>query len=176
VVKKIGQALIALVAMVAAGLWIAPAAAQAAGNPYNIRPYLDTLKCVDDPNSSTAQNTQMVIYSCNGAVNQDWWFLSSPSDPGGYWLENGASDKCLTVYGAKTTSNTPVIQYTCNDGNNEVWEPVYVKSQDSHDFYTWRPTNARTQCLTLQNASSANNTKLITYTCNGGSNQLFTWS
>jgi hypothetical protein len=176
-IKKLTRAFVALVAFVAAAVWVAPAPALAAGNPYVMMAYLDVNKCIDDPNSSQTQGLQMTIYYCNGGLNQDWWFIPSVNYGGDLWLENGASNQCLTVYGAKTVPNTPVIQWGCTDGNNEVWRQVATGVNDTwgRDYYTIRPLNALNQCLTLFGASTNNGTKLITYTCNGGSNQWWTW-
>jgi alpha-galactosidase len=176
--RRIGHAVVALLAFTVTALWATSSPAHAAGNPYILRSYLNINRCIDDPNSSPAQGTQLVLYTCNGHLNQDWWFIPT-TDYGvdDIWFENGSSNICMTVYGNRTASNTAVIQYQCNEGANEVWrrENSVLNDSAGRDFYRIHPLNALNQCLTLQNNSSANNTKLIIYTCNGGGNQLWNW-
>jgi hypothetical protein len=32
-------------------------------------------RCLDDPNASTADGTQLVLWDCNGGTNQQWTAL-----------------------------------------------------------------------------------------------------
>jgi hypothetical protein len=176
-VRRRLSALIAVALVSVAGLVITPSAAHAIDNPWEIIPVSDTSKCIDNPNSSPDRYTQMIIYTCNSGANQDWYFIQSKAYANGWWLKNGAANQyCMTTLNAATTSNTPVVQYPCTDGANEVWQAVPVGIEDT---YQLRPQNAATganlQCLTLQNASTANRTRLILFTCNGGLNQYWTW-
>lgn len=180
IIKRTLRAFVALIALVTTAVWVAPAPAMAAFDDWNVRSYMDVYKCVDNPQGSLTQDLQMTIFYCVDSPGQNWTMNASTQYPSSThsWFRNGASAKCLTVYGARTVSNTPVVQHTCTDGNNEVWNQVPTGINDSwgRDYYTLRPLNAPNQCLTVFGASTANGTKLITYTCNGGSNQMWTWS
>jgi hypothetical protein len=99
-VKRILRAILAttVISLVAAGtlLGVRPAAAASltrvtgfGTNPTNLNMYLYTLntvaaptascelrvyggKCLDVPNSATANGTKLQIWSCNGGANQRW--------------------------------------------------------------------------------------------------------
>jgi endo-1,4-beta-xylanase len=69
-------------------------------------------KCLDVPNVSQADDTQLVIWDCNGGSNQQWTYTSG---------------KQLQVYGAKclnaasTANGALVTLATCNGGSNQQW-------------------------------------------------------
>jgi alpha-galactosidase len=68
-------------------------------------------RCLDDPNSATANNTQPSIWDCSGAANQRWTI-------------NGATlqvfGKCLDApIGA--TAGAKVVLWDCNGGTNQQW-------------------------------------------------------
>jgi endo-1,4-beta-xylanase len=180
IIKRTFRAVVALIAFVTTAVWVAPTPAMAAYGDWIVRSYLDVNKCIDDPSGSPTQDLQMTIFYCVGSLGQNWTMDPSAQYPSAThsWFRNGASNKCLTVFGARTVSNTAVVQHSCTDGNNEVWNQVFTGINDSwgRDYYTLHPLNASGQCLTVFGGSTANGTKLITYTCNGGSNQMWTWN
>ena len=89
--RRLGQAFVALVTFATAALWIAPTAALAAGGPYEFRPYLNTLKCIDDPHGSPDSNDE------NGGENGD--------DQGdGHNGHSGDGDATTTTTEAPTTT------------------------------------------------------------------------
>ncbi|GGN62322.1 hypothetical protein GCM10010112_20360 [Actinoplanes lobatus] len=139
----------------------------------------DSQKCIDNPNSSTANGTVQIIFSCYEPrnANQSWTFITTE---GKYWnIKNGSSGKCLTVKGASTENSAAVIQYTCNNGDNEEWYTeytgIYVEWGWRADYY--RIINRKSgKCLTVKNASTSNSAQLLQYTCNGGTNQNWSWA
>jgi hypothetical protein len=115
-------------------------------------------RCVDVPNSSSTNGTQVQLYDCWGGSNQLW---------------TSGSSKQLTVYGNKcldanangTSNGTAVIIWDCNGQTNQQWN---VNS-------TGTITGVQSGlCLDANGAGTANGTKLILWSCNGQSNQQ--WS
>lgn len=144
--------------------------------------YLGALndKCLNNPNSSKANGTRMIIYTCvtPDVANQDWYFGPQGGNPY-YNIWNGASNKCLTVLNASTVNNAPIIQYTCTAGANEEWYPIWEGQSCGldarcHDVY-WVVNRNSEKCLTVTNASQANGATLLQYDCtdNGLLNQLW---
>ncbi len=171
------------VALVAAAVVVLPqSSAQAeTWGPYHIISRT-SFKCLDDPNSSQADNTRMIIFSCGYDANQHWW---NDDTPGGsyWWIRNGSSDKCLTVQGALKTNNIPVIQYTCNTGANELWtwedQGYGVTIQNSVGLWqfseAYKIRNAKSgKCLTVTNNGTANKSTLVQFDCTSpGVNEWF---
>ncbi|MFB9253587.1 RICIN domain-containing protein, partial [Sphaerisporangium melleum] len=115
-------------------------------------------RCLDVPNASTTDGTQVAIWDCNGGTNQRWASNSS-SELRVY------GNKCLDAAG---TGNGAKVQiYSCNGGNNQKWR---VNSDGS---ITGVQSNL---CLDVTGAATANGTKIQLYSCHGGTNQKWTWS
>jgi O-glycosyl hydrolase len=114
-------------------------------------------KCLDDPGFSTANGTQLTIYTCNTGADQSWT-LTGAGEVRGY------GNKCMDASGQGTTAGTPVVLYTCNGGANQKWTLVdggtLVGKQSG-------------LCLDVTGAATADASPLELYTCNAGSNQ--TW-
>ncbi|MEV0002160.1 RICIN domain-containing protein [Micromonospora sp. NPDC050980] len=115
-------------------------------------------RCVDVPNSSTGNGTQVQLWDCGGGTNQRW-----TATAGKQLTVYG--NKCLDASGAGTTSGTQVIIWDCHGGLNQQWN---VNANGTI-------TNAQSGlCLDANGAASANGTKIIIWSCNGGSNQQWT--
>ena len=67
-------------------------------------------KCLDVPNVSTANGTQLEIWTCNAGSNQEYTLT-----PSGEITVYG--DKCLEAYNQGKTAGI----YTCNGGANQRW-------------------------------------------------------
>ncbi len=115
-------------------------------------------KCMDDPNSSTTNGTQLEIWTCNGGANQQF------TATGGTLRTEG---KCLDAPGGATANGTIVELWTCNGGANQQFsyrsDGTIVGSQSG-------------KCVTVQGAGTADGSKLILYTCNSGGNEHWTRS
>jgi hypothetical protein len=118
-------------------------------------------KCLDVPNSSQTNGTQVEIYDCNGGSNQIFAYNSSRE----LTVYGGA--KCLDAYAKGTTAGTKVDIYDCNGGTNQQW------NVNSDGTITGVQSGL---CLDVTNASTANGALVELYTCNGGSNQQWTHS
>jgi hypothetical protein len=115
-------------------------------------------RCLDVPNRSTADGTQVEIWDCNGGSNQQWTYTS------GKQLQV-YGDKCLDAYGQGRSNGTVVDIYTCNGGANQQW------NLNSDGTVTGAQSGL---CLDVAGAATANGSLVELYTCNGGSNQK--WS
>ncbi|MEU3511867.1 endo-1,4-beta-xylanase [Streptomyces longwoodensis] len=113
-------------------------------------------RCVDVPNAATTDGTQVQLYDCNGATNQQWTL----SDAGELKVYG---NKCLDAGG--TGNGTRVQIYSCWGGDNQKWrlnsDGSIVGVQSG-------------LCLDAVGAGTANGTLIQLYSCSGGSNQR--WS
>jgi hypothetical protein len=117
-----------------------------------------TGSCLTDPNSTTTNNTQFVISTCNGIAGQTFTL-------------NGATlrvvGKCLDAFGAQTANGTRIILWDCNGGTNQQWT---LRSDGSIAGV------ASGRCLTPTGGATANNTLIILSDCNGQAYQRWTRS
>ncbi|MBC9713162.1 endo-1,4-beta-xylanase [Streptomyces sp. TRM66268-LWL] len=113
-------------------------------------------RCVDVPNSSTTDGTQVQLWDCNGQTNQQWTTTAS-----GELRVYG--NKCLDAAG--TANGSRVQIYSCWGGDNQKWrlnsDGSIVGVQSG-------------RCLDAVGAGTANGTGIQLYTCSGGSNQKWT--
>ncbi|MGC0328830.1 hypothetical protein RKD23_001820 [Streptomyces sp. SAI-170] len=116
-------------------------------------------KCADVPDQSLWQGVALTQYTCNGGGNQRFWF----KPVGGYHqLVVRGSGLCLT------DSAGGVTQEDCSSAASQQW------SVTSSGGYTRLVARSSGECLDVSGASTANSAALITYACNGQSNQQWT--
>ncbi|MDT7839694.1 endo-1,4-beta-xylanase [Streptomyces justiciae] len=113
-------------------------------------------RCLDVPNASTTDGTQVQLWDCNNATNQQWTSTSA-----GELRVYG--NKCLDAAG---TGNGAKVQiYSCWGGTNQQWrlnsDGSIVGVQSG-------------LCLDAVGNGTANGTQIQLYTCSGGSNQRWT--
>ncbi|MGV9290931.1 endo-1,4-beta-xylanase [Streptomyces sp. NPDC003719] len=113
-------------------------------------------RCLDVPNASTTDGTQVQLYDCNGRTNQQWTLTGS-----GELRVYG--DKCLDAAG---TGNGAKVQiYSCWGGDNQKWrlnsDGTIVGVQSG-------------RCLDAVGGATANGTLIQLYSCSNGSNQRWT--
>jgi alpha-galactosidase len=112
-------------------------------------------RCLDVPNSNTANGTQPVIWDCNGAANQRWTVS-------GQTLQ--ALGKCLDApVGA--TAGSKVQLWDCNGGANQQW------TFQSNGTIRGNQSNL---CLDVNNNQTANGTLTLLWTCTAAANQQWT--
>ena len=114
-------------------------------------------KCLDVPGQSTANDTQLDIYTCNAGTNQEYTLK-----PNGEITVYGSD--CLDAYQQGKTAGTVVDIYTCNGGKNQLWQ-VHPDGSVTND--------ESGLCLDVSGQGTANGTKVDLWTCNGGTNQLW---
>ncbi|MCL6673153.1 endo-1,4-beta-xylanase [Streptomyces panaciradicis] len=113
-------------------------------------------RCLDVPNASTTDGTQVQLWDCNGATNQQW----TVTDAGELRVYG---NKCLDAAG--TGNGTKVQIYSCWGGDNQKWrlnsDGSIVGVQSG-------------LCLDAVGAGTANGTLIQLYSCSNGSNQHWT--
>ncbi|MEV7424579.1 MULTISPECIES: endo-1,4-beta-xylanase [unclassified Streptomyces] len=113
-------------------------------------------RCLDVPGSSTADGTQLNLWDCRGATNQQWTYTAA-----GELRVYG--DKCLDAAG--TGNGTKVQIYSCWGADNQKWrlnsDGSIVGVQSG-------------LCLDAVGAGTANGTLIQLYSCSNGSNQRWT--
>ncbi|HZP50403.1 ricin-type beta-trefoil lectin domain protein [Actinocrinis sp.] len=113
-------------------------------------------KCLDVPNGSQANSTQLDIAGCSGGSGQLFGYTSSRQVS----VYGGA--KCLDAYAKGTTAGTKVVIYDCNGGANQQW----------HLNANGTITSAQSGlCLSVTGGSTASGALVELWTCTGGSNQ-----
>ncbi|THV36410.1 RICIN domain-containing protein [Glycomyces buryatensis] len=115
-------------------------------------------RCLDVPNQSTANGTQLQIYDCWSGMNQQW----SRTAAGELTVYSGSSRKCLDASGGGTSNGTAAIIWSCHGGTNQKWD---LRSDGS-------VVNRQSGlCLDVAEASTANGALVYLWSCHGGSNQ-----
>nr|WP_239167242.1 glycoside hydrolase family 27 protein [Catellatospora coxensis] len=112
-------------------------------------------RCLDVPQSNTANGTQPVIWDCNGQSNQQW-------------AVNGAAlqalGKCLDAP-LNATAGAKVQLWDCNGGANQQW------NLNSDGTVSNRQSGL---CVDVNGNATANGTLVILWTCTGAANQRWT--
>ena len=112
-------------------------------------------RCLDVPNASTTNGTQLQIYTCNGAANQQWSYTSDKQ-------LTVYGNKCLDAYGRGTTNGTKVVIYDCNGGTNQKW------TLNANGSIT---SDLSGLCLDVAGQSAANGALMQLYGCGVQGNQ-----
>jgi len=113
-------------------------------------------RCLDVPNSNSANGTQPVIWDCNGQNNQRWTV-------NGQTIQ--ALGKCLDAP-PSATAGSKVQIWDCNGGTNQQW--TFNSSGTISGV-------ASGLCLDV-NGAAANGTTVILWNCTGSANQRWTRS
>jgi hypothetical protein len=114
--------------------------------------YHDTV-CIDDAGGSAANDTPVVLDSCDGSAQQDWTIEPDATIQ--------TSGKCLDIYRDEKTNKAKVELWTCTGGANQQWLP--------ESGALVNPVSGK--CLDDPGFNTADGTQLEIYTCNGGANQ-----
>ncbi|MGW0609222.1 RICIN domain-containing protein [Streptomyces sp. NPDC002788] len=131
------------------------------GATYNTLIARHSSKCADVTSQSLWAGAQLKQYDCNGGTNQKYWFKSLGS--GYYQLMVRNSSLCV-----RENAST-VTQENCNaSATSQQWSLTTTGS------YVNVKSRASGECLDVNGGSTANGAALITYTCNGGTNQQWT--
>ncbi len=112
-------------------------------------------RCLDVPNSSTNNGTQIQLYDCWGGSNQRFTHTSS--------RQLTVNGKCLDASNQGTSNGTQVIIYDCHGGANQQW------NVNSNGTITGVQSG-----LCLDAGGSGNGAMIQLYSCWGGANQQ--WS
>jgi lysophospholipase L1-like esterase len=113
-------------------------------------------RCVDVPNGTTTNGTQVQLWDCGGA-NQSWTRTANRQ-----LVFNG---KCLDAAGHGTANGTQVIIWDCSGQANQQW------NVNADGTITGVQSGL---CLDATGQATGNGTKLVLWTCNGQPNQRWT--
>jgi hypothetical protein len=128
---------------------------------YNTLIARNSSKCADVTSQSLWQGAQIKQYDCNGGTNQKYWF--KPLSGGYYQLMVRNSSLCVQE------NASTVTQENCNSSaTSQQWSLTTTGS------YVTVKARASGECLDVNGGSTANGAAVITYTCNGGTNQQWT--
>ncbi|MET7392898.1 ricin-type beta-trefoil lectin domain protein [Dactylosporangium sp. NPDC005572] len=112
-------------------------------------------RCLDVPNSATANGTQPVIWDCNGGTNQRWTV-------NGQTIQ--ALGKCLDAP-LNATAGAKAQLWDCNNGTNQRWN---LNANGT-------VSNAQSGlCLDVNGNNTANGTTVILWSCTAAANQRWT--
>ncbi|WP_431973957.1 ThuA domain-containing protein [Micromonospora haikouensis] len=114
-------------------------------------------KCLDVRNGSSADGTQIQLFTCNGAAGQQWTVGTDST--------LRSLGKCLDVNGGSSADGAKVQLWSCNGGGAQRWA---AQSDGS-----LRNTQSG-KCLDVSGNSSADGTVVHQWSCHGGANQKWT--
>ncbi|MEU8574158.1 RICIN domain-containing protein [Streptomyces asoensis] len=118
-------------------------------------------RCADVTSQSLWAGAQIKQYDCNGGGNQKYWFKSVG---GGYYQLVVRNSSLCVQENADTVS-----QENCSaTATTQQWSLV------TSGGYVNVKARTSGECLDVNGASTANSAAVITYTCNGGTNQQWT--
>ncbi|MFC5470439.1 glycoside hydrolase family 9 protein [Cohnella suwonensis] len=112
---------------------------------------------------STADGADVVQWTDNEGLDQQWQFVASSS--GYYKLVNRKSGKALDVLGASTQNGGDVIQSNDNGGLSQQWQPVAA------DTYFKFVNGNSGKVLDVSGASVSDGGNVIQWPDTGGTNQ-----
>lgn len=115
-------------------------------------------RCIEVPNGSTTNGTQIQLADCQNVDRQHWTYTSDRR-----LLASGT--KCLDAHGQGTGNGTQVVTWDCNGQANQQW------NVNSNGTITGVQSGL---CLDASGAGTASGTKIILWSCHGGANQQ--WS
>ncbi|MFI9168254.1 family 43 glycosylhydrolase [Streptomyces lincolnensis] len=128
---------------------------------YNTLVARHSSRCADVTSQSLWQGAQLKQYDCNGGGNQRYWF--KPVGGGYHQLMVRNSSLCVQE------NASTVSQENCNASSTaQQWSVTATGS------YVTVKSRATGECLDVNGASTANAAAIITYTCNGATNQQWT--
>ncbi|MEV5745604.1 ricin-type beta-trefoil lectin domain protein [Microbispora rosea] len=117
-------------------------------------------RCLDVPNVSQTNGTQLNLWDCNGQTNQQWTYTSSRQ-------LQVYGNKCLDAEAAGTANGTRAIIWDCNGQANQQW------NVNADGTVTGVQSGL---CLEASNFGTANGTKVQLWSCTGTTSQKWTRS
>lgn len=122
-------------------------------------------KCIDINNLSTAEGAQAWIWSYIGAHNQQYIFVPT-TDDGYYKIISLNSNKCLAIDASAPGNSSNLIQLTDDDGDHLKWKMVNV------DFGHCKIVNKLSgKCIDVQGYATNDGGNIWTNDYSGENNQ-----
>ncbi|MBB5784524.1 RICIN domain-containing protein [Nonomuraea jabiensis] len=117
-------------------------------------------RCLDVPNASTVNGTQLQLWDCGAGNNQQWTLTPSKQ-------LQVYGNKCLDAKGQGTVNGTQVIIWDCNGQSNQQW------NVNGDGTITGAQSGL---CVEASNFGTANGTKVQLWSCTGTTSQKWTRS
>ena len=158
------------------GLSICYSTGSVAAGYFSIESEVQSGKCLDLPNGSTADGTKLQLYTCHPQNGQNQTWLTLTDSPNLNTIINGrSSNVCMDLpddgSGIAVNDGTPIQAFHCHGSVNQEWVLVPFAAGGS------LIVSARSgKCLDVAGASTADGAKVQQYTCHGGANQRWTVS
>jgi hypothetical protein len=114
--------------------------------------------CLDVPGANSADNTQLIIWTCNSGANQTFTQSGSALQVLG---------KCVTAAGGGTANGTLVVLSTCNNAASQQWT---LRADGSIAGVQ------SGRCVNPTGGATANNTPIVLSDCTGQPHQRWTRS
>ncbi len=121
-------------------------------------------KCADVNNSSTANQVNILQWSCHGGANQTW--IITPTTDGAYTLKALHSNKCMEVANTSTFNGANVQQNSCTGAANQKWRIEFVNG----DVYKLIAVHSG-QTLKVWNGSASDGTNIVQWPYYGAAYQ-----
>jgi glycosyl hydrolase family 59/ricin-type beta-trefoil lectin protein/glycosyl hydrolase family 59 (putative galactocerebrosidase) len=115
-------------------------------------------RCLDVPNASQTNGTQVTLWDCTGGGNQQWTVNTAKQ-------VQVYGTKCLDAEGAGTAPGTRVIIWDCTGGTNQQW------NVNTDGTVTGVQSGL---CLGPNGGGTANSTPVTLQTCTSGNSQKWT--
>jgi beta-glucanase (GH16 family) len=124
-------------------------------------------KCVDAAGASTANDTHVQQYACNGSNAQKWTRTATDS---GYVRigTNNNTNQVIDIAGPSTADGALAHLWAYGGGTNQQWLPVNEGTGYSHLV-----VRNSGKCLDVPSASTADGVQLQQWACNGSAAQSF---
>ena len=110
-----------------------------------------TGQCLDVPNASLTQGTQLQQFTCNGSYAQLFDFAPVAGKPDVYTIKNRNSGLCLDISGASQANGGLVVQWTCRGGTNQQYLLTPIASAGAK-AYQLKPQHSG-KCVEIAGAS-----------------------
>ncbi|WP_374196809.1 carbohydrate-binding protein [Streptomyces sp. ISL-100] len=114
-------------------------------------------KCLDVADGSSADGTQVQLWTCNGSGAQQWTLLGDGT--------LRALSKCLDISAGDTADGTKIQLWTCNGTGAQQWAP-------QADATVRNPQSGK--CLDAEGGTWNDGTRAHLWTCHTGPNQKWT--
>lgn len=111
--------------------------------------------CVGTDGAKSANNTDIIIWRCNGNRDQTWTYTSNGE-------LKGIGGNCIGTQGGNSTDGTRLTLWKCNGNPDQTW--TYKNGEFK---------GIGGKCIGTQGGNSSNGTRLILWSCNKNPDQIW---
>lgn len=128
--------------------------------------------CLDLPNGSTVNGTQLIQWSCNSGANQSFTFTPVAGTTDQYTIGTATAAKCVDISGASTADNATVIQWSCSAGTNQKFRLTPVAVGGTDKTFTLQAVHSG-KCIVPAGGSAAGNVGLVQLACSTDASRVW---